>query len=139
MKCPICESYQTEELVIDLRACNICNHIFKSEPVTLTHRPEALECYKNPVNGIRERLKSGQTIFEFTLPTMNFYGLLLEPTLFYNYEINHYFNQTSLITLFQRIGLKPIKQTNEWNGNVCVTKIVAQRDETVIWIPVVDE
>lgn len=125
VKCPICDCDSTDALIIDLRSCNSCNHIFKTVPKKNTHTKESLHLYEDPVSQIREltaEMTETDTI-EFIMPSMAFYSLEIRPSLFYRSEYNHYFNQMSLMVLLQRCNLIPLVQMNKWGGNICETKI----------------
>ena len=131
VSCPICEFLDCGELILDLVICNACNHIFKGDVIewTTSIEGDALHRYDWPVQRcqiIHDQLSEDQ-IMTFSFPSMNFYSLDINPSLFYKYEYNHYFNQMSLMVLLERAGLVPIEQTNVWSGTVCNTKITVRK------------
>jgi len=129
--CPICRFEDCEELIIDLLICNACSHIFKKVAAENKHTKEKLHLYKTPVETIQEMsdgLENGDAL-EFIFPSMNFFGLDIQPSLFYKDQYNHYFNQRSIITLLERCGLNPVMQVNTWSGKICETRIIVMRHE----------
>jgi hypothetical protein len=128
--CPICEYESTDELIIDLRICNACNHIFKEVPVEYKIiGGHELHRFINPITQIQQRtdlMSIGETV-SFVFPSMMFFGLELSPSQFYRTQYNHYFNQMSLVTLFERCGLTIKEQHNIWKGTICETTVVAEK------------
>ncbi len=130
MKCPICEYKETEDLIIDLRVCNWCNHIFKAVPIEEEfHELKMLDRVDNPIKGLREFLDEETEIevFEFDFVSMMFDTFDLHPKDFYDFRINHYFNQMSLMVFLKRCGLIPVEQRNYMMGDKCKTSIVCRR------------
>jgi hypothetical protein len=126
VSCPICESEETAELVVDLLLCSSCNHIFKREPFEWGEiNIYELHKYIDPVRELREvcsLLHSGDRL-KFVFPSMMFSKLEICPNDFYVDKYNHYFNQMSLMTLLDRCGLKVIWQTNVVSNNWCETTV----------------
>lgn len=132
MSCPICEHPECQVLIVDLLVCGSCGHIFKDKPVTFDSNSmpiSALHRYENPVNRcqlLHDQLPEDKMMV-FTFPSMNFYGQEIAPGLFYRHDYNHYFNQMSLMILFERAGLIPIDQRNIWSGNICETTLTVRK------------
>ena len=125
MNCPICGYEQCDEFIVDLFICNACSHVFKKEPIIQEILLSELHKFKSPVDDMRkliEKKPNGYKI-EFEFPTMMFYGLEAQPSAFYNNNINHYFNQRSLMVFLNRCGLKIEDQHNRWYGKICLTNI----------------
>ncbi len=134
--CPICEYNDCSELIVDLLVCNACNHIFKSAPNTETvFKTSQLHLYPLPVDELRVLVEQvGENAqLHYKFPSMCFYGLEIEPAMFYREGYNHYFNQMSLMILLKRCGLTPIYQNNTWNGNICETTIIVKKEDGKIW------
>jgi len=69
---------------------------------------------------------NGIIVLEF--PTLLFFGLELSPNDFYEGLHTQYFNQTSIILFLKRCGLKPVLQTNFWDGKMGSTLLCATRE-----------
>lgn len=132
MKCPICECEKCDDIIIDLLICNNCSHIFKKEMIKQEfYNLEYIDKVDDPIKGMRDFLendKNKQTIFKFEFPSMMFYCLELHPNDFYKSDINHYFNQLSIMIFLERCGLIPINQVNEWDDGICKTILHAKKE-----------
>jgi len=133
-KCPICGHNSCDDIIIDLKICNRCSHIFKKEPEKLHDAPDLyteIHFCIDPIKELRnatEKLDDGNMI-ELIFPTTNFYTLDLQPTDFYKSSVNHYFNQVSSMIMLKRCNLMPLAQQNYWNkeGKMSITKLVCRK------------
>ena len=133
MICPICNCKISEDLIIDLVQCSYCSHIFKKEIKTTIDKYSTAQLHMFGLNILKEirdivlNMGEGEEMaFEF--PSMLFYTMEIKPNDFYNDKFNHYFNQMSLIILLERCGLIPVNQINEWEGNVCLTRLTVKKE-----------
>lgn len=117
---------------MDLFSCDACNHIFKHVPKEEAEDLKSTTIYKlkDPIATIRQYTKDYDNItdIEFVLPTLVFYDIDLFPSKFYKSDINHYFNQLSLMIFLRRCNLLPIAQINTWSGSIARTRIKCVKD-----------
>jgi len=128
--CPICNEKESDELILDLRICNNCSHIFKETPELINTFTGSLHEYRYPVEQLRhlvENMEPGAKLL-FKLPTLAFFDLELKPSQFYESHYNHYFNQVSLMLLLKRCGMKPLSQTNINDIKMTNTTVLAEKE-----------
>lgn len=133
MKCPICGFKETKDLIVDLSVCNWCNHVFKKNPLIEDKDTDiTFEQIPDPIKEIRATMEEQPelTKFDFDFQSLMFETFDLYPKDFYNYKINHYFNQMSLMVFLKRCELIPLEQTNYIDKGVCRTHIICRRMTT---------
>ena len=128
--CPICQNEDCDDLIIDLKICNSCSHIFKK--ILFRHKVLSIsEIHKlqDPVQSLRGFIETPQPAFELRFPSMMFFTLDLNPSSFYKAQYNHYFNQRSLMILLKRCGLVPKIQENRWDGKISETIVIVEPEK----------
>ena len=134
-RCPICGHEDCDELIIDLKICNSCSHIFKEDIKDIKEEDNSdvykLESCLLPVEKMQElydKLDAEEPV-HFKFPSMVLYDLELYPTEFYRSDKVHYFNQMSISLLLKRSGFRILRQLNYWEGKACITEITIIKDE----------
>ena len=128
-KCPICFGKNTDKLILDLIACKECGHIYKQ--ICITGQSDISKIHKlvNPVEEIRTKINIHKGVYKFRFPSMMFFTEEIYPSNFYKNDINHYFNQISLMILLDKCNLKPRLQINVIEDGQCITEIECEVNE----------
>jgi len=89
-----------------------------------------IEHLNDPVKEIKYLMKhmKDDGVFVFEIPTMMFYGKMLNFNEAYESVHTQYFTQKSLMEMLIVCDLVPILQTTAWQGNGCVTTVCAVKN-----------
>lgn len=130
IKCPICDSENCIDFVVDLSSCNECGHIFKKKSnnykYVRTYQPHL---FSRPIDEIRTRLEKVKQnqIVDMIFPCMLFFAHEVQPSDFYKWEYNQFFSQPSIMVMLNRVGIELIRQINVWDGKMCKTHIIGYK------------